>query len=106
MLAVGYMRPLVAAGMVGRHVVERDGGILDAGVGTGLLGQVLAVMGYHGLVGIDMAEGMLAQARSRNVYTRLSRQVLGEPLDFADGSFAAVVSIGTLNIGHAPAGGA
>jgi len=102
MLAVGYMHPLVAAGMVGRHVVERDGGILDAGVGTGLLGQVLAVMGYHGLVGIDMAEGMLTQARSRNVYTRLSRQVLGEPLDFADDSFAAVVSIGTLNIGHAP----
>ena len=29
MLAVGYMHPLVAAGLVGRHVAERDGGVLD-----------------------------------------------------------------------------
>ena len=102
MLAVGYMHPLVAAGLVGRHVTDRDGGILDAGAGTGLLGQVLAIMGYGGLVAIDMSEGMLAQARARNVYAQLRRQILGEPLDFADASFSAVVSIGTLNIGHAP----
>ena len=50
-----------------------------------------------------MSEGMLAQAKARGVYSDLRCRVLGEPLDYPDGSFGAVVSIGTLNIGHAPA---
>jgi predicted TPR repeat methyltransferase len=44
MLAVGYMHPFVAAGLVGRHVRDRLTPILDAGTGSGLLGQVLAII--------------------------------------------------------------
>lgn len=51
MLAVGYLHPAVASGFVGRHVRELDGRILDAGVGTGLLGHVLSIIGYRSIAG-------------------------------------------------------
>ena len=44
MLAVGYMHPFVAAGLVGRYVEDRSTPILDAGTGSGLLGQVLEIL--------------------------------------------------------------
>ena len=103
MLAVGYMHPFVAAGLVGRYVGDRSTPILDAGTGSGLLGQVLEILGYRDLNGLDMSEGMLAQASARGVYRDLRCRVLGESIDYPDGAFGAVVSIGTLNIGHAPA---
>ena len=104
MLAIGYANVAVAAGLVGRHVRDRGDPILEAGVGTGLLGEMLSITGYPYLVGIDMSEGMLARARARAVYTDLRTRVLGEPLDFDDASFAAVVSFGVFTPGHAPPG--
>jgi SAM-dependent methyltransferase len=101
MLAIGYANTAVAAGLVGRHVQDREGAILEAGVGTGALGEILSVMGYRRLVGIDMSEGMLAKARARNVYADLRNRVLGEPLDFDDATFAAIVSFGVFTPGHA-----
>ena len=102
MLSVGYANTAVAAGLVGRHVRDRDCATLEAGVGTGLLGEMLSIMGYRRLVGIDMSEGMLAKARARNVYADLRNRVLGEPLDFDDATFAAIVSFGVFTPGHAP----
>jgi SAM-dependent methyltransferase len=103
MLAIGYANPAVAVGLVARHVPAIDACILDAGVGTGILGELLSILGYRNLVGIDMSEGMLAKARKRKVYSELRNRVLGEPLDFGDGAFAAVVSFGVFTPGHAPA---
>ena len=103
MLAVGYLHPAVAAGFVGRYIRALDGPILDAGAGTGIVGQILSVMGYRNLVGIDISGGMLARARERGVYADLRNQVLGETLDFADESFVAVVATGVFTAGHAPA---
>jgi hypothetical protein len=42
MLAVGYMHPALAAGFVGRYVRALEGSILDAGAGTGIVGQILS----------------------------------------------------------------
>jgi len=103
MLTIGYANPAVAAGLVARNVRALDSPILYAGVGTGIAGELLSILGYRNLTGIDMSEGMLAKARSRNVYAELRNRVLGEPLDFADGTFAAVVSFGVFTPGHAPA---
>jgi SAM-dependent methyltransferase len=102
MLAIGYANVAVAAGLVGRHVRNCNDPVLEAGVGTGLLGETLSILGYRHLVGIDMSEGMLAGARARNAYADLRNRVLGEPLDFGDASFAAVVSFGVFTPGHAP----
>lgn len=56
-VSIGYANPAVAAGLVARHVPALDSRILDAGVGTGILGEILAVLGYRDLAGIDMTEG-------------------------------------------------
>ena len=76
--------------------------ILDAGAGTGTMGQWLHNEGYNKLVGIDLSEGMLAEAQKKNVYTDLRQMVLGEPLDFPTATFDAVTACGVFTYGHAP----
>ena len=100
--AFGYSYPPAIAGLVARYVRERDAPILDAGAGTGIVGEVLAILGYTKLTGIDLSDGMLAIARAKGVYAELRNQTLGERLDFAEHAFAAVVSAGVLTTGHAP----
>ena len=83
--------------------VPREARILDAGAGTGLMGEVLAELGYDNLVAMDLSEAMLEEARTKNVYREFHQMVMGEPLAFATDSFDAVVSTGVFAVGHAPA---
>ena len=83
--------------------MSKDARILDAGAGTGLLGQCLHQEGYQDLVAIDLSEGMLEKARKKAVYGELHKMVLGERLDFKDDSFEAVFCVGVFTFGHAPA---
>ncbi len=94
--------PEFAAGLFAKHV-PKDAKILDAGAGTGLVGVVLAQKGYRGVVAMDLSEGMLEEARKKNVYREFHQMVMGETLDFLTDSFDAVISIGVLTLGHAPA---
>lgn len=101
MLSLGYMVPSVAVGLAARHVPSSSRA-LDAGVGTGMLGNILRVLGYHDLTGIDISEGMMEIARTKGAYRELRRMTLGEPLDFPDSHFDAILSIGVFTEGHAP----
>ena len=98
----GYSGPADAAEIFVRHV-PLDAIILDAGAGTGLVGLELKERGYAKIVAMDMSEGMLEQARSKEVYRELHRMVMGEPLDFETDAFDAVISVGVLTLGHATA---
>ena len=98
----GWLGPTLALDAC-KQYLPTDARILDAGAGTGLVGKMLAEAGFHRLTAIDMSPGMLEEARSKGVYRDLRRMVLGEKLDFSDDSFDAVVSIGVLTLGHAPA---
>jgi SAM-dependent methyltransferase len=102
--AFGYTYPALIAGLVARHVHELDRPILDVGAGTGILGAMLHALGYDSLIAIDLSDGMLAIARGKGVYRELRNRTLGEPLDFPDDAFGAVVSAGVLTVGHAPPG--
>jgi len=97
-----YIGPQRAAEFFVRYVPKKAR-ILDAGAGTGLMGEVLAKVGYHNLVAMDLSEGMLVEARRKNIYRELHQMVMGEPLDFATNSFDAVASVGVLTVAHAPA---
>jgi SAM-dependent methyltransferase len=101
-LGNGYSTPAVAAGLVGRYVGPEEGPVFDAGAGSGLMGVVLAPLGYKDLVGIDISPDMLELARKKGVYKDLREMELGERLDFPDDTFAAVVSAGVFAAGHAP----
>jgi predicted TPR repeat methyltransferase len=77
--------------------------ILDAGAGTGLVGQFLGSLGYGNLVAMDLSSEMLNKAREKGVYQEFHQMDLGETLDFPDDSFDAVVCAGVLTFSHAPA---
>jgi len=99
---LGFRLPGLVCGYAARHVPLDAGAILDAGAGTGQVGDGLAVLGYRDLTAIDLSEEMLRVAAGRKVYGALKRQVLGQPLDFPDDAFAAFVSAGSFGPGHAP----
>lgn len=82
--------------------VPKNALILDAGAGTGTMGQWLHEEGYHNLVGIDLSEGMLAEAEKKKVYTELRQMILGESLDLPTAMFDAVTACGVFTYGHAP----
>ena len=97
-----WIAPRATVGVFGKYVTP-TAKILDAGVGTGLVGECLIDAGYHDLHGIDLSEGMLDAARRKAIYRELRQMTLGEPLDFVDGTFDAVISVGVFTTGHAPA---
>ncbi len=101
-LSYGYSTPAVTAWFFGRFVEPEDGAVLDAGAGTGLMGEILAPLGYGDLVGIDISLNMLELARSKGVYKDLRQMALGGQLDLPTDAFAAVVSTGVFAAGHAP----
>lgn len=83
--------------------VPKNARILDAGAGTGLVGQLLNEHGYKNLVAMDLSAGMLEQARKKNVYAEFHQMVMGETLSFPTDSFDVALSVGVLTVGHAPA---
>ena len=83
------------------HAAEGDapaGPWLEVGCGSG---DLVAAAAAHGVtvVGVDVALRWLVAARKRPALARRAHQLVccnGEHLPFADGAFARVVSVGTL----------
>ena len=61
LLQTGYAHPAIICGLISRYVSDLAAPVLDAGVGTGNVGQLLHCLGYSNLHGFDMSEGMLAK---------------------------------------------
>jgi len=101
----GYHRVVaVMTAQILRWIEQSSGPILDIGAGTGLLGEMLNLLGYDDLVGIDLSEGMLGVARSKGVYKELKQMTIDVRMDFEDNAFAAVVAMGVFTAGcHMPA---
>jgi SAM-dependent methyltransferase len=98
----GWLGPQQAVEYFMRYV-PREARILDAGAGTGLVGTLLAKQGYKNIVAMDLSQGMLDEAKEKNAYREFHQMVMGETLDYATDSFDAVISVGVLTVGHAPA---
>ncbi len=101
-LGWGYLTPGVTSWFIGRFVEDRTASVLDAGAGTGLMGDVLAALGYSEVTAIDISEKMLAHARRKGVYKEVRTMELGRDLDLPTGAFAGVVATGVFAAGHAP----
>lgn len=100
MRAAGYRHPSIGLALLARHLPRGAGPVLDAGAGTGLIGEWLAILGYPQVEALDLSAGMLAVAARKRVYARLTQAALGGPLPYADGAFAAIVSTGVFTTGH------
>ncbi|KAA1249481.1 methyltransferase domain-containing protein [Mycobacterium simiae] len=82
-----------------------SGPVLDAGAGTGLVGEELRKLGYHDLTALDRSDGMLSRARAKGVYRRLVQGTLANaPELFAKHCFAAIVAVGVFTFAHAGSG--
>ncbi len=101
-LSFGYRIPSIITGIIARYVPCDSRTILDAGAGTGILGETMSILGYKDIVGLDISPGMLEVANKKGVYHSLLKMTLGESLDFHDNTFSATVSMGTFTEGHAP----
>ena len=100
MAQAGYRHPSIATALCARHLPAGAAPVLDAGAGTGLVGEWLHLIGYPRIEALDISEGMLAVARQKGVYAALHQCALGGALPFEDGQFAGVVCAGVLTTGH------
>ena len=98
----GWLSPQRTADTLAKYVA-RDAAILDAGAGTGLVGQCLHNLGYGNLTAMDLSQGMLEVARQKNIYQGLDQMTMGETLGYASDRFDASVVVGVFTQGHAPA---
>ena len=99
----GWISPQRTSEYVAKHVA-REGSILDAGAGTGLVGECLHEMGFSNMTAMDLSLGMLEVARRKNIYRALDQMTMGETLEYETDQFDASVIVGVFTQGHAPAG--
>jgi ubiquinone/menaquinone biosynthesis C-methylase UbiE len=100
MAQAGYRHPSICLALLARHLSKGEGPILDAGAGTGLIGEWLKIMGYLHIEALDISEGMLEVAKSKHCYSAFHKLALGGPLPFPDGAFAGIISSGVFTSGH------
>lgn len=98
----GWLSPKFASEAL-VECVPKEARVLDAGAGTGLVGEILFHLGYRNLAAMDLSLGMLEEARKKGIYQEFHKMTLGEHLDFPDQTFDAVISVGVFTVGHAPA---
>ncbi len=75
--------------------------ILDAGAGTGLVGEALSNQGYTNLTAVDLSEKMLALAKEKQVYQNLHQGNLEEPIFGNSISFDVIIAAGVFAYAHA-----
>ncbi len=97
---MGYVAPLATSQLLQSYLEDKDACILDAGCGTGIVGQCLQDGGYANLQALDYNTAMLEQAKAKNVYTALTQADLTKRLDIEDNTFDAIICVGTFTLGH------
>lgn len=99
-----YVAPAIASAyvlkMLGVNRLPEDLEILDAGCGTGLVGNELAKVGAKKIDGVDLSPGMLDVARATGAYRSLEPVDLSQPLDRKNAQYDVVMCIGTMTQGH------
>ncbi len=93
--------PEKAAVALSKVLPELDASILDAGAGTGLLGEALAKLGYTNVVAADLSREMLAVAKKKQVYKELYQCNLEDSQAFAKETFDAILATGVFALAHA-----
>ena len=99
----GYVAHVASADALDEVLDSTSAFILDAGCGTGLVGEELAKKGYTRMDALDYSKEMLDEAERKNIYNRHIQADLSKPLDMEDNLYDAVVCTGTFTYGHVKA---
>ena len=99
-----YTGPVIAARLFQQHLPETDARILDAGCGTGFVGQELARLGYTRVDGFDLSQPMAEQAIATGAYGEVKGDIdmLRAEESYAAASYDAILSVGVFTLGHVP----
>lgn len=99
----GYVAHIASAKALDEVLQDTNARILDAGCGTGLVGEVLQEMGYSNMDALDYSQEMLDEAERKGVYKRYMQADLSKPLNLPDNCYDAIVCTGTFTYGHVDA---
>ena len=86
-----------------KHLSNKtDSVILDAPCGTGFTGLQIYLAGFKNIDGTDFSEGMMKQARRKNIYRNLFKGCITEisGLDCEDEIYDAFISCFGISQGH------
>ena len=97
---IGYVGHSITTELLLKYVDNSKSKILDAGCGTGLVGEILFEKNFNNIFGIDFSQTMLDKALEKNVYQSLGLVDLTKKLTFKDNTFDAIVCAGTFTCGH------
>ena len=96
----GYVGHLITSSLLLSKIKNKKAKILDAGCGTGLVGEILFENNYKNIEGVDFSQEMLDKAIQKQVYQSLRLVDLTKNLDYEDNLFDAIVCAGTFTCGH------
>ena len=99
---VGWTGHIELAAVIARYL-EPKTYLLDAGSGTGMLGDELAKLGFNNMDANDISPGMLERARGKGIYHDCRVMELGQPLDYPDDHYQAAAVCGVFTPNHTPA---
>ena len=97
-----YSGPKNAVKLFSKYAHDKAIIILDAGCGTGLVGQELSKQGFTDFIGLDFSQEMLNLV-PKNLYQKLELVDLNKPLKYVDNNFDAILCVGTFTYGHVKA---
>ena len=82
-----------------KYEKNKDALIFDAGCGTGLVGLELKKFGFKNFHGADLSQKLLSTIPS-NLYKKLLKSDLNEPINLKDDTYDAIFCVGTFTFGH------
>ena len=96
----GYQAPARSVELLSKYLPIDEALVLDAGCGTGLVGQLLVKVRKFQIDGVDYSQSMLAEAKAKGCYRALQQVDLNQPLQIVADTYDAVICIGTFTLGH------
>ena len=102
MLNWNYSGPKNATEMFNKYINDKSIFIMDAGCGTGLVGEELKKIGFKNIVGVDFSQEMLDLV-PKDLYQKLELADLNKSLKYQNNIFDAIICVGTFTYGHVKA---
>lgn len=93
----GYVAPEIGSSIFAQALMGWDRLILDAGCGTGLVGEKLRNIGYQNIHGTDFSQEMLDKAEKTGVYRSIFRSDFFQALSLESNLYDGIISIGVYS---------
>jgi SAM-dependent methyltransferase len=102
MLDWNYTGPKETVNTFKKYAKNKEILIFDAGCGTGLVAKELKNFGYSNFYGADLSQ-VLLDSIPKNLYKKLDKVDLNQPIKTEDNFYDAVMCVGTFTFAHVKA---